>query len=69
MGVRIKNIVLKQIEDILGIYNELKSRFRPLSYLGMLGANKDEIAKTNGLIMRAKVVVSRYFGEDSIHFR
>lgn len=69
MGVRIKNIVLKQMEEILDKYNELKSTFRPLIYLGMLGANQEEIAKTNGLITRAKALVSRHFGEEKVYYK
>jgi len=69
MGVKIKNIVLKQIEDLLNNYNELKSTFRPLGYLGTLGANQEEIAKTNGLITRIKALVSRNFGVESIFFK
>ncbi|MHA1489928.1 MAG: hypothetical protein ACTSRI_09750 [Promethearchaeota archaeon] len=70
MGVIVKNIVLNQIEEIFNIYNELRLTFKPLGYLGigMLGANQEEIAKTNGLITRAKALVSRCSGEESIYF-
>jgi len=67
MGVKTKETILNQMEEILNDYNTLKAPFRPLGYLGMLGANQEEIAKINGLITRTKAFVSRNFGEDSIY--
>ena len=55
------------MEGILSDYRTLSNTFRPIKYLGMLGANQTEIAKTNGLITRAKAIVSRNFGQDSIY--
>lgn len=69
MGVKIKNLVLKHMEEILDEYNELKITFKPLKFLGMLGANQEEIAKTNGLITRAKALVLNHFGEESLYFK
>jgi len=68
MSVKNKNIVLKQIEEILGEYNKLKETFEPIG-IGYLGADQDEIAKMNGLITRAKALVLKHFGEESIYFK
>ncbi len=45
------------------------SLFHVLRFLGMLGANQEEIAKTNGLITRAKALVLNHFREESLYFK
>ena len=40
-----------------------------LKFLGMFGAKQEEIAKTNGLITRAKVIVLNHFREGSLSFK
>lgn len=67
MGVRSKETILNQMEEILNDYHTFKALFRPMGYPGMLGANDEEISKTNGLITRAKALVSRNFGQESVY--
>jgi len=69
MSKKIKKGILKQIENILRDYDELKATFEPLIYLGMLGKDDDEIANINGLITKIKALISSNFGEDSPYYK
>ena len=69
MGERVKKRILKQIENILNDYDELKATFEPLGYLGLLGKDNDEIAKINGLITKTKALISSNFSEDSTYYK
>jgi len=69
MGKKIKKDILKQIENILKDFDELKATFEPLGYLGLLRKDQDEIAKINGLITRTKVLISSNFSEDSTYYK
>ena len=68
MDVKLRKEVLKQMEDILEEYNELKATFSPIGF-GYLGANQEEIAKSNGLITRANALVFKHFGVESQYYK
>lgn len=59
--------LLSQIKDILNEYGKFSATFRPIGFM-YLGANQAEIAKSNQLITRAKILVAKNFGKDSEYY-
>lgn len=63
------NQVIEEIEGILEEYNILKRGYEPLSYLGLLGKDSEEIAETDRLITKIRMLISENCGIESEYYK
>ncbi len=63
------NQIIEEIEGIFEEYNILKRGFEPLSYLGLLGKDTEEIAEIDRLITKVRTLISENTGTESEYYK